>query len=86
MSLRTKARSSWRAKPWSLPASWRSSHAREAERRVRELGGNATSSVSAKTDFVVIGKAPGSKYAKAQKLGVKILTEKEFLTKFADKN
>ncbi len=57
----------------------------EAEKRVRELGGNATGSVSAKTDFVVIGKEPGSKYAKAQKLGVKILTEKEFVSKFADK-
>ena len=57
----------------------------EAERRVRALGGNATGSVSAKTDFVVIGKEPGSKYAKAQKLGVKVLTEKEFLNKFADK-
>jgi len=57
----------------------------EAERRVRELGGIATSSVSAKTDFVVIGKAPGSKYTKAQKLGVKVLSEKEFLRKFADK-
>jgi len=57
----------------------------EAERRVRELGGNATGSVSAKTDFVVIGKAPGSKFTKAQKLGVKVLTEKEFLNKFADK-
>ena len=58
----------------------------EAERRVRELGGNATSSVSAKTDFVVVGKEPGSKAAKAHKLGVKILTEKEFLSKFANKN
>ena len=58
----------------------------EAERRVRALGGNATGSVSAKTDFVVIGKEPGSKFTKAQKLGVKVLTEKEFLNKFADKN
>ena len=58
----------------------------EAERRVRDLGGNATSSVSAKTDFVVVGKEPGSKATKAHKLGVKILTEKEFLSKFANKN
>jgi DNA ligase (NAD+) len=51
----------------------------EAERMVREYGGNATGSVSAKTDFVVVGKEPGSKATKAQKLGVKILTEKDFL-------
>jgi DNA ligase (NAD+) len=51
----------------------------EAERIVREYGGNATGSVSKATDFVVIGKEPGSKATKAQKLGVKVLTEKEFL-------
>ena len=52
----------------------------EAEKKVRELGGNATGSVSAKTDFVVAGKEPGSKASKAQKLGVKILSEKDFLS------
>jgi DNA ligase (NAD+) len=57
----------------------------EAERRVRVLGGNPTSSVSAKTDFVVVGSAPGSKADKAKKLGVKILSEKEFASKYADK-
>jgi BRCT domain type II-containing protein len=51
----------------------------EAERKVREFGGSATGSVSAKTDFVVVGKEPGSKADKAQKLGIKILTEKQFL-------
>jgi DNA ligase (NAD+) len=51
----------------------------EAERMVREFGGNATGSVSAKTDFVVAGKDPGSKADKAQKLGVKVLSEKQFL-------
>jgi len=54
----------------------------QAEQRVRELGGNAAGSVSAKTDFVVAGKAAGSKLTKAQKLGVKILTEKQFLAQF----
>lgn len=51
----------------------------EAERRVREWGGDPTGSVSKKTDFVVAGKTPGSKYTQAQKLGIKILSEKEFL-------
>jgi DNA ligase (NAD+) len=50
----------------------------EAERLVRELGGNAGSSVSNNTDFVVTGENPGSKYDKAKKLGVKIIDEKTF--------
>ena len=51
----------------------------EAEAMVKRLGGKATSSVSKKTDFVVVGENPGSKYKKAITLGVKTITEKEFL-------
>jgi DNA ligase (NAD+) len=51
----------------------------EAKEAVREAGGNWVSSVSKNTDYVVVGANPGSKYDKAQKLGVKILDEKEFL-------
>ncbi len=51
----------------------------EAEEKIRKLGGKATSSVSKETDYVVAGSEPGSKYDQAQKLGVKILDEKEFL-------
>lgn len=51
----------------------------EAETVIRELGGRPTASVSKKTDYCVVGRAPGSKYEKARKLGVKMLSEQEFL-------
>ncbi len=50
-----------------------------AEEMVRENGGDASSSVSKETDYVVAGEEPGSKYDKAKKLGVKIITEEKFL-------
>ncbi|WP_286976004.1 NAD-dependent DNA ligase LigA, partial [Candidatus Aquicultor secundus] len=50
----------------------------EAEELVKSMGGKASSSVSKKTDYVVIGENPGSKYDKAKALGVKIITEDEF--------
>ncbi len=50
----------------------------EASRVIKERGGKIASSVSKKTDFVLVGDDPGSKYNKATKLGVKTLFEKEF--------
>ncbi len=50
----------------------------EAEREVKKLGGTASGSVSAKTNYVVAGNEPGSKLAKAKKLGVKVLEEEDF--------
>lgn len=51
----------------------------EAKEIVKRLGGRAASSVSKKTDYVVVGADPGSKYEKALELGVKIINEEEFL-------
>ncbi|HCG98457.1 MAG: DNA ligase (NAD(+)) LigA [Candidatus Aquicultor primus] len=51
----------------------------EAEAIVKSMGAKASSSVSKKTAYVVAGEEAGSKYAKAKSLGVKILTEEEFM-------
>ncbi|NMB48705.1 NAD-dependent DNA ligase LigA [Candidatus Kuenenbacteria bacterium] len=51
----------------------------EAKAKIRALGGELSESVSKKTDYVVVGDNPGSKLDKAEKLGVKILDEQEFL-------
>ena len=48
----------------------------EAKERIQSLGGKVTGSVSSKTSYVVAGDKPGTKLAKAQELGVKILDEK----------
>ena len=52
---------------------------KEIEEFIENLGGKVSSSVSKKTDYVIVGRNPGSKFQKAQKLGVKVLNEEEFI-------
>src|SRR6266404_2953322 len=50
----------------------------EATEKIEVLGGHVTGSVSKKTDYVLAGAEPGSKFEKAKQLGISILTEAEF--------
>jgi len=50
----------------------------EAQKIIEDMGGRVSSSVSKKTDYVIVGKDPGSKYDNALKLGVKTINEAEF--------
>ena len=52
---------------------------KDAEARIKALGGKVTASVSRKTGYVVAGESPGSKVTNAQKLGIPILYETVFL-------
>lgn len=51
----------------------------EAEKLIASLGGKVSSSISSKTDYLIVGSEPGSKLEKARALGVKTITEEEFL-------
>ena len=53
----------------------------EASNEIKIRGGRITSSVTSKTDYLIAGEGAGSKYAKAEELGIPILTETDFFAK-----
>jgi len=67
-------------KSFVLTGSLQSMTRDDAKEKIRELGGNISSSVSKKTDYVVVGSDPGSKYDKAKQLNVKTIKEREFIS------
>ncbi len=76
----------WSGKTFVLTGTMTAMPRGEAKKRITARGGRVTGSVSKKTDFVVAGADPGSKYDKAQKLGITIWDEKEFLARLGEKN
>ncbi len=52
----------------------------EAEKLIRDNGGKVLSSVSKKTDYIVVGSSPGSKLERARKLNIKEISEKELVS------
>jgi len=51
----------------------------DASDLVKQMGGIVSSSVGKNIDYVVVGEKPGSKYKKAEKLGLNIINEEEFM-------
>lgn len=62
-----------------LTGSLESMSRNEAGDKLRDLGANVTGSVSSKTDILIAGEKAGSKLAKAEKLGIRVMTETEML-------
>jgi DNA ligase (NAD+) len=71
---------------WVITGSFENFKPREkAAEIIEQEGGKVTGSVSAKTDYLLAGEKAGSKLEKAQKLGVKVIDETEFLKMLEDK-
>ena len=57
----------------------------EAGLEIEKRGGKVTTSVTKKTDVVIVGENPGSKYDKAKDLNISIWSEEDFINKLTNK-
>ncbi|MBJ7610447.1 MAG: NAD-dependent DNA ligase LigA [Candidatus Dormibacteraeota bacterium] len=73
----------WRGQSWVLTGTLEQLTRPEAEERIRGLAGSPGSSVSKRTHTVVAGGSPGSKLARAEELGVRVIDERGFLDELA---
>ena len=76
---KTEIHQPWSGKTCVLTGKLTSLTRDDAKEILNNLGANVTSSISNNTDYLIVGENPGSKVEKAQKLNIKILTEKAFI-------
>ena len=74
----------WRGLAFVVTGTLEGMTRREAETRIKSLGGSATSSVTRKTSFLVAGASPGSKLDTASRLGTRVLDEEAFVQLLSD--
>ena len=79
-SLETDQTKEWEGLTLVITGTLSSMTRREAESRVKELGGNTTSSVTKNTNFLVAGESAGTKFSTASHLGTPILDESQFIS------
>ena len=72
-------KSNWSGLSFVLTGTLETMTREEAKAVIENLGGKVSSGISGQTDYIVVGKNPGEKWQKAQALGVKALSEEEFL-------
>lgn len=76
---KTKEKKGITGKSFVLTGTLESVTRSQAKQMISEAGGHVQSSVSSKTDYLVVGENPGSKLKKARELGVEVMEEKDFL-------
>ncbi len=76
---KTKEKKGITGKSFVLTGTLESVTRSQAKQMISEAGGHVQSSVSGKTDYLVVGKNPGSKFKKAQESGVEVIEEQDFV-------